>query len=272
MSGPRRHLISLTASATVTLLAAGLVGTAPASAAVPASLMCAGSIAPQTSGPVPSAPPVAVADGARAVAGLGVTIDPLANDTDPDGDELFIAGLGMPRRGYACINGDGTIQYFALLLRRNLTETLTYGITDGDRYRSGTITVRVEGVKPVRADVRQRLVLGKQGRVVRRARLAFTNPTSVRMYLGGGAEQSRRPGFERMIGPGKTVVVRTSLPRLTFYTVLAPRDDDQFALVNFGRLNTRTTRQQIVYAGGEDVSFLREAAGTPADLWGSRIR
>jgi alpha-tubulin suppressor-like RCC1 family protein len=40
-----------------------------------------------------------------------VTIDVLANDTDPDGDALTVASVGTPMHGTAVDNGDGTVTY-----------------------------------------------------------------------------------------------------------------------------------------------------------------
>jgi len=40
-----------------------------------------------------------------------VTLDPLANDGDPDGDPLELESLGFPAHGRLAINGDGTLTY-----------------------------------------------------------------------------------------------------------------------------------------------------------------
>ncbi|WP_415920388.1 Ig-like domain-containing protein [Tateyamaria sp. SN6-1] len=75
-----------------------------------------------------------------------VTIDPLANDEDPDGQPLEIAGTPVAENGTVTVNPDGTIEYtpdpdF------NGTDTITYVATDPDGNETpGTITVTVNPV------------------------------------------------------------------------------------------------------------------------------
>lgn len=58
-------------------------------------------------------PPVAIDDSATTDENTAVTIDVLANDSDPDGDPLTVTGLGTlaPANGSVVINGDGTLTY-----------------------------------------------------------------------------------------------------------------------------------------------------------------
>ena len=56
--------------------------------------------------------PVAGADFARVAAGEAVTIDVLANDSDPDGDRIRLDGL-FSEHGRVVANDDGTVTYFA---------------------------------------------------------------------------------------------------------------------------------------------------------------
>jgi hypothetical protein len=55
--------------------------------------------------------PVAVDDNATTDLNTPVTVDVLANDDDPDGDELTVAGVGEPLNGTAEVNNDGTVTY-----------------------------------------------------------------------------------------------------------------------------------------------------------------
>ena len=59
-----------------------------------------------------SAPPVAVDDTATVNAGESVTIDVLANDSDPDGDSVSLGGIWSPN-GRVVANDDGTVTFFA---------------------------------------------------------------------------------------------------------------------------------------------------------------
>ncbi|MFN3960737.1 MAG: G8 domain-containing protein [Parvularculaceae bacterium] len=61
---------------------------------------------------VDSRSPVAGADFASVKAGQSVTIDVLANDRDPDGDQIRLDGL-FSERGRIVANDDGTVTYFA---------------------------------------------------------------------------------------------------------------------------------------------------------------
>ena len=56
-------------------------------------------------------PTNAVNDTAVTTEGLSVRINVLANDTDPDGDQLTITSVGPASRGTVVNNGDGTLTY-----------------------------------------------------------------------------------------------------------------------------------------------------------------
>jgi hypothetical protein len=56
-------------------------------------------------------PPVAEDDFATTPRDTPVTIDVLANDSDPDGDPLTVTSVGDPAHGSATDNGDGTVTY-----------------------------------------------------------------------------------------------------------------------------------------------------------------
>jgi Bacterial Ig domain len=86
--------------------------------------------------------PVAVDDSAQTVNGFPVTINVVANDSDPDGDPLTVTGVSDPPNGTAVNNGDGTVTYtpdcgfFG-------TDSFTYTISDGQSGSdTGLVTVR----------------------------------------------------------------------------------------------------------------------------------
>jgi hypothetical protein len=56
-------------------------------------------------------PPVAVTDTATTPSGSPVTIDVLANDSDPDGDALDVPAVGAPANGTAALAGNGRVTY-----------------------------------------------------------------------------------------------------------------------------------------------------------------
>ncbi|MCD6497797.1 MAG: cadherin-like domain-containing protein [Deltaproteobacteria bacterium] len=55
--------------------------------------------------------PVAADDSAQTTLNQSVSIDVLANDTDPDGDALTVSNVAAPAHGTASIEADGTVTY-----------------------------------------------------------------------------------------------------------------------------------------------------------------
>lgn len=89
-------------------------------------------------------PPNPVDDESATTVDTAVVIDVLANDTDPDGDSLFITGVGRGDNGTASANADGTVTY---LPKRRFkgTDTFTYTVGDGIDAASATVLVTVDG-------------------------------------------------------------------------------------------------------------------------------
>src|SRR5205814_2761404 len=75
-------------------------------------------------------PPVAVDDSASTPEDVPVTIDPLANDSDPDGDPLTITDASTTN-GTVVIVG-GTNLLFSPTTNYNGTTTIPYTISDGN--------------------------------------------------------------------------------------------------------------------------------------------
>ena len=96
--------------------------------------------------------PVAAADIATTPANTSVTIAPLANDTDTDGDTLTVTSVTPPANGSATLNPDGTIFYSpdAGFIG---TETISYTITDGEGGTSTSTIAIVVGMPPADAPV-----------------------------------------------------------------------------------------------------------------------
>jgi hypothetical protein len=89
----------------------------------------------------PNRDPDAVDDSATTSQDTPVTIDVLANDTDPDGDALTVTSLTQPANGSATNNGDGTVTY-SPNAGFSGTDVFTYTISDGHG-GSDTATVSV---------------------------------------------------------------------------------------------------------------------------------
>ncbi len=80
-------------------------------------------------GPV-NVPPQAENDTATATINQSVTINVLANDSDPEGDPLTVISVTTPPNGSAVINGDGTVTYTPDANYVG-TDAFAYTISDG---------------------------------------------------------------------------------------------------------------------------------------------
>ncbi|WP_298303488.1 Ig-like domain-containing protein [uncultured Erythrobacter sp.] len=79
---------------------------------------------------VTNPPPQANNDGGSTLEDTPVTFDVLANDQDPDGDDISVVAASAPN-GSVVINPDGTITYTPNA-NFNGPETITYSISDGE--------------------------------------------------------------------------------------------------------------------------------------------
>jgi subtilisin family serine protease len=90
--------------------------------------------------------PVAAEDARTTAEDTPVDIDPLANDSDPDGDTLTLASVSNPSRGSAVIQPGGRILYTPDLNLHG-ADQFTYQVTDGRGGSTpGTVGVTVEPV------------------------------------------------------------------------------------------------------------------------------
>ena len=96
--------------------------------------------------------PVAVDDAATTDANVPVTVDVLANDSDPDGDEVAVASVGAALNGTVGINNDDTVTYTP---NTGFTgeDNFVYTIEDGfGGTATATVTVQVDNEAPVAVD------------------------------------------------------------------------------------------------------------------------
>jgi len=89
-------------------------------------------------------------DSVAVAAGESATIDPLANDTDPNGDDLGIVDISSPiENASASLNDDGTVTVTADGDAEAAASRLAYTVSDGHGARaSGRIDVSVAGGQP----------------------------------------------------------------------------------------------------------------------------
>ena len=96
--------------------------------------------------------PDAVNDASTTDSNTPVMIDVLANDTDPDGDDLSVSNVTNGANGTVRINADGTVTYTPDTGFIG-EDTFTYTISDGDGGTdTASVTVNVVNSAPVAAD------------------------------------------------------------------------------------------------------------------------
>lgn len=96
-------------------------------------------------GPVPNGAPVAAPDAVSVRTGGTVRVKVLANDSDPDGDQLRLAKVGKPRKGKARRAGS-TLVYTAP--KSTGTVRISYTVTDArGASATGTLTVTITARK-----------------------------------------------------------------------------------------------------------------------------
>ncbi|MFO0842984.1 MAG: Ig-like domain-containing protein [Gemmataceae bacterium] len=97
--------------------------------------------------------PTAAGDSALTHAGAPVTVGVLANDGDPDGDPLRVAGVTQGAHGSVTVNANGTLTYTPDAGFKGGTDTFSYTVSDG-RYRTATASVTVRVIRTVQIDVK----------------------------------------------------------------------------------------------------------------------
>ena len=224
--------------AILSLLLSGFAITSSAAAAPGADNECAGMTA-QSHVVAGNTAPVANPDSAPVLSGDFTVVDVLGNDTDAEGDPLSVITLTEPTNGFACINGDGTIEYDSNPGTPTGTDQFTYGITDGDYFRTATVTMSIEGLDNVVPTLTRRLKLDRHGHLIRRARVSIVNPNDRTVEFFAGRFSSGLASFDKVIPGGETATLRTRLRHLDFVAVV-PKDDGDFVLIDIGTLNTRT--------------------------------
>ncbi|WP_024303657.1 Ig-like domain-containing protein [Pseudogulbenkiania sp. MAI-1] len=87
-------------------------------------------------------PPVALNDSASTLSGTAVKVAVLANDSDPEGKPLSLKSVGVPSRGKAVINSDGTVTYTPNGKFKG-ADSFSYTISDGVNSASANVAVQV---------------------------------------------------------------------------------------------------------------------------------
>ena len=97
-------------------------------------------------------PPKAVDDSASVIEDSSVTVNVLANDTDPDGDVLHVVSVTDPPNGTATVLANDTIEYVP---DQGVcgSDTFSYTIEDGNGgSASASVTVTIQNIPPTARD------------------------------------------------------------------------------------------------------------------------
>ena len=97
-------------------------------------------------------PPTANDDSATTNQDVPVTVDVIANDSDPDNDPLSVDSVTQGANGSVSINGDGTVTYSPNAGFFG-TDSFTYVVSDGSETDSATVNVTVNEVTSGLADI-----------------------------------------------------------------------------------------------------------------------
>lgn len=92
-------------------------------------------------------PPVALDDQAVTARDVPVSINVLANDSDPDGDNLAVTSFTQPANGTVTRNADGTLRY-APDSGFTGADGFTYVASDGTSTETAGVSVQVGGTTP----------------------------------------------------------------------------------------------------------------------------
>jgi len=157
-----------------------------------------------------------VDDAASTDQGMPITINVLANDSDPDGDPLTVTSVTQASHGTVVNNGNGTVKYTPNPIFSGM-DTFTYTISDGHGgMDTATVTVTIQGALVLQDDRNGnclRLNLTAATYTFRTARngtfmgsvvitrsgpaLNFQSSPSDPNLLQGGVDLSRRTGNAR---------------------------------------------------------------------------
>ena len=107
-------------------------------------------------------PPVAVNDSASTPFGVPVTVNVLANDSDPQALPLSVVSITQPTVGSAVLNANGTVT-FTPNVELSGVSTFSYTITDGFNTATANVDVTVAAVlPPIAKDDSASVLFGQQ--------------------------------------------------------------------------------------------------------------
>ena len=168
-------------------------------------------------------PPVATNDTVATPEDTTVTVDVLANDSDPDNDPLSVLSVSDPASGSTTLNANGTITYTPDAGFVGI-DTFTYAVSDGDLTDTATVTVAVSEPNPTQPAVTFQLIHADTDQVIDAnltngeviaATLAEGKPVSVAVLVDAAAAGGA-PGSVRFSVNGEVVRTESVAPYALF--------------------------------------------------------
>jgi len=171
-----------------------------------------------TAAPAQAAAPVTVADTATMYAGNLARIQPLANDTDADGDELVICRIADSSYKRVALlfdfteEGESSKTDMLLISRTKAkpgTYTFTYYACDFQTLVAGTITLTIEESP----DIKAKALAGQPGKI------KVTNPADFKIRFLYGSFQQPAPDGTVKIAKSSSVILnvrRTQIDWIAF--------------------------------------------------------
>lgn len=153
--------------------------------------------------------PVTAPDSVTVYAGGTATIEPAANDTDPDGDDVTVCRIGQDPTGKVLGLVDPETGTVFVVTRPRLkpgSYTLTYYACDFSYLTPGTITVTVERAPRIKA-----VAVASRPGLVR-----FTNPADFAVTILWGSRSENQPDGRVRLPAGESRTVRVHHERLVW--------------------------------------------------------
>ena len=135
----------------------------------------------------------------------GGVADVLANDTDPDGDELAICRITVPKGIPIYADAVEDVLYIQALENVTASYEITYYACDFEHLTAGTLTVNVTRAPEISAK-----------KLERPGRLKFTNPGPKRVVVLYGNRNKNRPDGRVGVAPKSSAKVTVARKRIYY--------------------------------------------------------
>lgn len=167
-----------------------------------------------TAGTARAAEPVVVGDAVSGYAGAIVEVTPLANDSDPDGDDLAVCRVAdSPYKKVTFFEVDDQVVLFLDPRIKSGTYTFTYYACDFETLVAGTITLTVKKAPKIKA----KALPGRPGMI------KVTNPAGFRIVFLYGSFKNENPDGVVKIARNSAVTFRVRRTTID-WVAYAPRN------------------------------------------------